>query len=175
MDVMPLKVKASDTDEAIFLMAYGDIYEHSLWVAEGALAARKANNLDTVGGLHSAMAAVVASANEAKQMKLICAHPDLAGKLAISDTLTEASKSEQIGAGLNACSAEEFAEFQHLNTAYKEKFGFPFIIAVKGHDRHSILAAFRARLNNDRETEFRTALTEINKIGLFRLAELAAP
>ena len=167
-----LNIKASEASKATFVKAYGGIYEHSPWVAEGAWAARKGESLDTLNGLHAAMASALASASETKQMKLICAHPDLAGKLAVAGELTAASKSEQAGAGLDRCTQEEFEEFQRLNAAYKEKFGFPFIIAVKSHDRHSILAAFRARLNNDRETEFRTALEEINRIAFFRLAEL---
>jgi len=167
-----LRLKASDTDKGPFMEAYGDIYEHSPWVAEDAWAARNGKNLDTASGLHSAMAAAMTATNEASQMSLICAHPDLAGKLAVAGKLTEASKSEQAGAGLDHCTEDEFREFQSLNNAYKEKFGFPFIIAVKGHDRHSILAAFRARINNDPETEFHTALEQINHIAFFRLMAL---
>lgn len=167
-----LKIRASIVDEATFLDVYGSIYEHSPWVAEGAYAARHGNPVDTAESLARAMAAVVAAAPEGDQLRLICAHPDLAGKLGIAETLTEASKSEQAGAGLDRCTAEEFEEFQSLNSAYKEKFGFPFIIAVKGHDRLSILAAFRARIHNDRPKEFKTALAEIDRIGLFRLMDL---
>lgn len=172
MDLTPLKVKASEVDQETFLETYRGIYEHSAWIALGAWAARSGGDLDTVGGLHREMVNVIGTASEAGKMTLICAHPDLAGKLAVSDELTRESKAEQAGAGLDSCSAEEFTEFQSLNKAYKEKFGFPFIIAVKVHDRHSILANFRARINNDREKEFNTALEEINKIALFRLQAL---
>jgi len=167
-----LAVKASDVDKETFLEAYRGVYEHSAWIAETAWAARNAKNLNTTDGLHSEMMKAVGTSSEARKMALVCAHPDLAGKLAVSDELTRESKSEQVGAGLDKCTLEEFTEFQSLNKSYKEKFSFPFIIAVKGHDRHSILANFRARINNDRETEFKTALKEINKIALFRLQNL---
>ena len=172
MDLTPLKIKASHCDEESFLSAYGGIYEHSTWIALGAWANRASGNLDTVGGLHQEMMNTIGAASEAGKMTLICAHPDLAGKLAVSDELTAESKSEQAGAGLDQCTAEEFTEFQSLNQAYKEKFAFPFIIAVKGHDRQSILASFRARINNDRPAEFETALQEIDKIAFFRLTAL---
>lgn len=151
---------------------YQGIYEHSGWIALGAWAAMSGHNLDTVQGLHREMMRTVDRASEAGKMTLICAHPDLAGKLAVGEELTAESKAEQAGAGLDACTEEEFEEFHKLNRAYKEKFGFPFIIAVKEHDRHSILSAFRARVNNDRQQEFETALAEINKIAYYRLKEL---
>jgi 2-oxo-4-hydroxy-4-carboxy-5-ureidoimidazoline decarboxylase len=172
MDQTPLKIKASAADKDTFLNAYGGIYEHSAWIALAAWAMRSGNNLDSVGGLHHKMMQAIRGASEANKMTLICAHPDLAGKLAVGETLTVESTSEQAGAGLDRCSAAEFEEFQSLNTAYKTKFGFPYIIAVKGHDRTSILANFRARLHNDRETEQKTALAQIDKIALFRLQQL---
>lgn len=172
MDLTPLKIKASQVDREAFLDAYRGIYEHSAWIALGAWAKRDANNLDTVGGLHREMMEAIDSASEAGKMTLICAHPDLAGKLAVNEELTTESKSEQAGAGLDKCTPEEFEEFQTLNSGYKEKFGFPFILAVKGHDRQSILANFRARINNDRQKEFNTALEQINNIALFRLQDM---
>lgn len=172
MDLTPLKIKASEVDQDTFLAAYRGVYEHSAWIALGAWAKRDAGNLDTVGGLHREMVKTIGEASEAGQMTLICAHPDLAGKLAVNDELTAESKSEQAGAGLDKCTPEEFGEFQTLNKTYKEKFGFPFILAVKGHDRQSILASFRARVNHDRPTEFKTALEQIDKIALFRLMDM---
>ncbi len=154
--------------------AYGGIYEHSPWIAEAAWLANNGDNLDTADALLNTMQNAVKAADEPAKLRLICAHPDLAGKAAVRGELTDESKSEQKGAGLDACTPEEFEEFQTLNRAYKQKFGFPFIIAVKGHDRHSILAAFRARLNHDRALEFKTALTEIHKIASFRLADLCS-
>ena len=94
---------------------------------------------------------MLASADEAAKLALIRAHPDLAGRAAIAGDLTDASKSEQAGAGLDRCTPEEYRRFQELNDAYKAKFGFPFILAVAGKTRHDILAAFEARIGNDRD------------------------
>jgi len=165
--------KPSDMDEADFMATFGGIYEHSPWIAKAAWASRARDSLDTVEGLAAAMQAAVDAASEDAKLKLICAHPDLAGKAAIRGDLTAESRSEQAGAGLDQCTEEEFETFQNLNAAYKDKFGFPFIVAVKGLDRQGILAAFRARLNHDRAQEFETALTQIHRIAGFRLADLA--
>lgn len=168
-----LKIRPSQIEKDVFMATYGGIYEHSPWIADAAWQKKVGSNLDTVAALHGAMRTAVEDAEEGSKLRLICAHPDLAGKAAVRGDLTSESISEQKGAGLDACTPEEFAEFQTLNKAYKQKFGFPFIIAVKGHDRHSILAAFRARLNNDRAREFETALNQIHKIAGFRLAHLS--
>ena len=106
------------------------------------------------------------------QLALINAHPDLAGKAALRGELTAASSAEQAGAGIQACSAEEFARFGELNAAYKARFGFPFIMAVKDSNRQQILDAFAQRLNNTPEQEFARALAEINQIALLRLQAL---
>lgn len=150
-----------------FLKIYGGIYEHSPWIAAAAYDSGQTATLET---LHAAMRKAVENGTYQQQLDLICAHPDLAGKLA----LTKESESEQKGAGLDQCTPEEFEEFQRLNTAYKEKFRFPYIIAVKGHTRQSILGNFRVRINNDKETEFKTALEQIHKIARFRLEALQA-
>jgi len=147
-----------------FMQKYGGVYEHSPWIAEAAFAAC-AQGIDAI---HAAMKAAVDAAPRDKKLALICAHPDLANKA----KMTAESVSEQKGAGLDQCTAEEFAEFQHLNAAYKEKFGFPFIVAVKGMTRHDILNAFRTRLHNDVETEFETAIAQIHRIARFRLEVL---
>ena len=107
-----------------------------------------------------------------QQLALLRAHPDLAGRLAMAGGLTVHSASEQARAGLDQCTPEEFARFTALNDAYKMKFGFPFIMAVKGKSRGEILAAFEARSTNDAVSEFRAALDEVHKIALFRLREL---
>lgn len=167
----PLKIKASQYDRATFVSIYGGVYEHSSWVAETVWDLHTGSEIDTLDGLIAAMRQAVDNAGEARQMALICAHPDLAGKAAIRGELTADSKTEQKGAGLDQCTEEEFEDFHTLNAAYKSKFGFPFIIAVKGHDRHSILATFRARINHDREQEFHTALEQIHRIASFRLAD----
>jgi OHCU decarboxylase len=113
-------------------------------------------------------------ADREKKLALVRAHPDLAGRAAIAGDLTHASRSEQSGAGLDRCTPEEYRRFQELNAAYKEKFGFPFILAVAGRTRQEILAAFEARIGNDPMTEFQTALEQINRIAVIRLERLAA-
>lgn len=154
---------------ASFIDTLGGIFEHSPWVAEGAFEKRP---LPSLAELHEVMVAVVENADEEAQLELILAHPDLAGKAAVAGDLTEHSRQEQAGAGLDTLTAEEYARFHSLNNAYKEKFGFPFILAVKGHDKHSILTAFETRLQHDRVTEMHTALEQIYQIAWFRLAGL---
>nr|WP_298171742.1 2-oxo-4-hydroxy-4-carboxy-5-ureidoimidazoline decarboxylase [uncultured Pseudomonas sp.] len=155
-----------------FVKVFADIYEHSPWVAEKAFELGQDPSVDDIDGLHQRMADILLSATFSAQLALINAHPDLAGKAAIHGELTASSTAEQAGAGISECSAEEFARFTELNDAYKAKFGFPFIKAVKGSNRHEILAAFEQRIHNSAEQEFQTALAEINKIALFRLQAL---
>ncbi|MFC5695736.1 2-oxo-4-hydroxy-4-carboxy-5-ureidoimidazoline decarboxylase [Pseudomonas sp. GCM10022186] len=155
-----------------FVKAFADIYEHSPWVAEKAFDLGQDGSIDEIDGLHQRMADLLLSASHESQLALINAHPDLAGKAAVRGELTEASTSEQAGAGIHECTAEEFARFTELNDAYKAKFGFPFIMAVKGSNRHQILAAFEERIHNSPEAEFNRALAEINKIALFRLQQM---
>lgn len=155
-----------------FVSAFADIYEHSPWVAEKAYDLGQDASLDHIDSLHKRMADILLSASHEAQLALINAHPDLAGKAAIRGELTASSTSEQASAGIHECTAEEFARFTELNDAYKAKFGFPFIKAVKGSNRHQILAAFEERIHNSAEQEFATALAEINKIALFRLQAL---
>jgi len=159
----------NDLPKTEFVAVLADIFEHSPWVAEGAYGA---NPFSSVEALHTAMVNVVETASEEKQLALIRAHPDLAGKAARVGNLTTASTGEQAGAGLDRLSEEEFGRFHELNNAYKEKFAFPFILAVKGHDKNSILAAFETRLTNDRDAERQTALEQIYKIAHFRLNDL---
>ncbi|MEH6473813.1 MAG: 2-oxo-4-hydroxy-4-carboxy-5-ureidoimidazoline decarboxylase [Halopseudomonas sp.] len=152
-----------------FVATFADIYEHSPWVAEQAYDSGLDSGHDQVDGLHQLMASTLIHSDRQAQLELVNAHPDLAGKAAVSGELTEASTSEQSGAGIHQCSAEEFARFTELNEAYKAKFGFPFIKAVKGSNRFQILDAFEERIHNSPDEEFERALTEINKIALFRL------
>ncbi|MGR1216219.1 2-oxo-4-hydroxy-4-carboxy-5-ureidoimidazoline decarboxylase [Metapseudomonas otitidis] len=152
-----------------FVSAFADIYEHSPWVAERAYDLGVDSSLDEIETLHQRMADILLSASHDQQLALINAHPDLAGKAAVRGELTEASTNEQAGAGIHECTPDEFARFTELNDAYKAKFGFPFIMAVKGSNRHQILAAFEERIHNSAEAEFQRALAEINKIALFRL------
>ena len=154
-----------------FTAALGAIYEHSPWVAQRAAARRPFADL---GVLRDTMAGVVRSASEAERLALIQAHPELAGQAAVRGELTEESTREQKGAGLDLCSADEYARLQTLNRQYNEKFGFPFVVAVKGHDRHSILEHFAARLGNERDDEARECIAQIIMIGGFRLAATVA-
>jgi 2-oxo-4-hydroxy-4-carboxy-5-ureidoimidazoline decarboxylase len=153
---------------ADFTARLGAIFEHSPWVAERAAGRRPfASALQ----LHQAMADVVRSASDDERLRLIRAHPELAGKAAVRGELTDESTREQKGAGLDQCSPEEFERMQDLNRRYNEKFGFPFVIAVKGHDRHSILQHFARRLENAREVEAAECIEQIIRIGGFRLAD----
>jgi OHCU decarboxylase len=161
----------SDRTKA-FVARYGGIYERSPWVA--AEAAEVAGGVDDAGRLAEVMADCVDNAPRAKQLELIRAHPDLAGRAQLAGELTGDSTSEQASAGLDHCSAEEYQRFQTLNRAYREKFGFPFVMAVRGSDRRKILDAFEARLGNDAETEFETALAEIHEIARLRLEALGS-
>ncbi|SDH98326.1 2-oxo-4-hydroxy-4-carboxy-5-ureidoimidazoline decarboxylase [Pseudomonas abietaniphila] len=155
-----------------FVKAFADIYEHSPWVAEKAYDLGQGSDLDDIETLHARMSDILLSADHATQLALINAHPDLAGKAAVQGQLTEASTNEQAGAGIHQCTAEEFARFTELNDAYKATFAFPFIMAVKGSNRHQILAAFETRIHNSPDVEFACALAEINKIAMFRLQTL---
>jgi len=155
-----------------FVEHFKDLYEHSPWVAEGVFDLGLSTDLDDVETLLIVFQRMMLGADKSEQLALICAHPDLAGKAAIRGELTAASTSEQSGAGISECTETEFAHFTQLNEAYKTKFGFPFIKAVKGSDRHQILAAFEARIHHGAEAEFAQALTEINKIANFRMADM---
>ncbi|WP_122269766.1 2-oxo-4-hydroxy-4-carboxy-5-ureidoimidazoline decarboxylase [Pseudomonas savastanoi] len=155
-----------------FIAAFADIYEHSPWIAQQAFDKGAGPELDQVETLHARMSKLLLGAPHAQQLALINAHPDLAGKAAIQGELTQASTDEQAGAGIHHCTPEEFQRFTELNEAYKARFGFPFIMAVKGSDRHKILAAFEQRIHHSPEAEFACALAEINKIALFRLQAL---
>ena len=155
---------------ADFVARYGGIYEHSPWVAEAA--ARVVDAEASRDTIRDVMADCVDNASRERQLELMRAHPDLAGKAAIAGALTAASTGEQASAGLDQCTAAEFERFQSLNTAYRRKFGFPFIMAVRGASRSDILTAFAERVNNPVEVEFETALAEIHRIAELRFAAL---
>ena len=156
-------------DREHFITHFGGVYEHSQWVAEQAYD-HSEHELSDIDSTRKALRAEVDASGHEKQLALLRAHPDLAGKAALQGELTHASTSEQAGAGLDQCSAEEFSRFQRFNEAYVSRFQFPFIMAVKGANRHLILDAFEKRLTNSREVEFKTALEEVHKIAGFRLA-----
>jgi OHCU decarboxylase len=158
-------------DRAQFCSALGEIYEHSPWVAERAWDAMPFGNLDD---LAAAMERAMRAASHDEQVALIRAHPDLAGRLALAGGLTVDSTTEQAAAGLDQCTPEELTEFQALNDRYKERFAFPFIMAVRNSTRVEILDAFRRRVENDPAAEFAEALDQIANIARLRLSALFA-
>ncbi|MCK0715115.1 2-oxo-4-hydroxy-4-carboxy-5-ureidoimidazoline decarboxylase [Chromohalobacter sarecensis] len=164
-----LSPRPTTLDRAAFVEAYGGIYEHSPWIAEAVWNSGLAAHHDTPEGLAEAMAAVLDAAAPEDQLEVIRAHPDLAGKVALDGGLTDASTNEQAGAGLDQCSPEELARFERLNAAYKARFGFPFVMAVKGYHRREILDAFEARLAHTPDEERRTAIVQIHRIARLRL------
>jgi 2-oxo-4-hydroxy-4-carboxy-5-ureidoimidazoline decarboxylase len=159
----------NNMDHESFILHFGSIYEHSPWVAQGAWSCRPFGSVDA---LHAAMDSVMFAAPSATQMKLIRAHPELAGRLARLDQLTEASRSEQSQAGLDRLDQDQIAKMNQLNAEYLNKFRFPFIICARLNDADSIESAMRTRLRNDPTEEFQTALREISKIARLRLADL---
>lgn len=147
-----------------FIAVLGTIFEDSPWVAEQAGLKRPFTDIPS---LYQTMVDIVKNSNSDQQLALICAHPDLGSKA----KMAEASVKEQAGVGLNCLTSSEYEQFHQFNESYKNKFGFPFIIAVKNHTKASILAAFEQRLNHSIEEEKITALAEIYKIAQFRLYE----
>ena len=159
-------------DRHDFIARYAGIYEHSPWVAEQVAAF--AADIDDSGRLADLMADCVDNADTEQQLTLIRAHPDLAGTAQIAGELTEDSEAEQTSAGLHKCTKVQYERFQALNDAYQKKFGFPFVMAVRGSNCTEILEAFSARLKNDYDSEFETALAEIHKIARLRLDALGS-
>jgi 2-oxo-4-hydroxy-4-carboxy-5-ureidoimidazoline decarboxylase len=149
-----------------FVTALADIFEHSPWVAEAAFPVRP---FATVTALHDAMMQAVRRAPRRRQQEFVGGHPELGSKLGRVTDLTDASKDEQGGLGLDRLSDHEFDRFTHLNTEYRARFGFPFVICVRRHTRDSILKNFERRTANDPEPEFQTALDEIGLITRLRL------
>ncbi|GGH49973.1 allantoinase PuuE [Frigidibacter albus] len=164
--------RPSKMSHADFTARFGGIFEHSPWIAERAWNLELGPAHDRAAGVHSALARVFRSAARADRLAVLQAHPDLAGKLAAARRLTEHSAAEQAGAGLDALTDAERSEFERLNTAYVARHGFPFIIAVRDHDKAGILAAFQRRLESDTDTEFATACAQVERIAELRLQAL---
>jgi len=159
------EVNALDT--AAFVARYGSLFEHSPWVVE------RAATLRPFDDVQAGLMAAVYGATADEQLALIRAHPELAGKAAIDRTLTEASTAEQTSAGLDRLTPREYDRFHALNAAYRDRFGFPFIICVRLTDKAGILAAMVDRLDKDRDQEIATALAQIGEIVRLRLEDLA--
>ena len=157
------------SDEAAFVALLGSVYEHSPWVAELVYPNRPFADIDH---LHREMVAAMRRAPRLQRMALLCAHPELAGREAERGSLTDESKREQAGAGLDHCSPRELQKIKTMNQAYRDRFEFPFVIAVTGLDRRQIIAAMERRLGNDSDTEFDAALGEVEKIARIRLHAL---
>ncbi len=153
-----------------YLRRFGGVYEHSEWVAEQAFGMGPPAPED----LPTVMRQIVEDAGHEAQLVLLRAHPDLAGKLAKTGALTSESTSEQASAGLDQCTEAEFAEFTALNARYKERFGFPYILAVRGRHRTEILDNFRERVENTPDVEFREALDQVHQIAALRFEALFA-
>ncbi len=164
----------STMGRSAFMETYGGIFEHSPpWVAEGgAYGAELGPAHDSAGGLHNAMCRAFRRASDDARLGVLRAHPDLAGKLAQAGRLTAESTSEQASAGLDLLTDAERAAFTDMNAAYVKKHGFPFIIAVRDHDKASIHKAMERRLGNDTATEFAEACTQVERIAWYRLKDL---
>ncbi|MEO0654388.1 MAG: allantoinase PuuE [Pseudomonadota bacterium] len=166
------QTKPSELDAEAFVAAYGGIFEHSPWIAERAHALELGPAHDSAIGLWHALARAFRSASDDARLGVLRAHPDLAGKLAAAKRLTAESTAEQASAGLDALTDTEREAFTRLNAAYTEKFGFPFIIAVRDQDKPGILAAFQRRVENDTATELEEACRQVERIAQLRLMDL---
>ena len=168
----PIADRPTTLAKDAFVARFGSIYEHSPWIAERAYALELGPAHDTAIGLANALARAFRSSSEDERLGVLTAHPDLAGKLAAAKRLTAESTAEQAGAGLDALTDAEKARFTELNDAYLAKFGFPFIIAVRGLDKARILQAFETRIAHDRDTEFAAACAQVERIALLRLKDM---
>jgi 2-oxo-4-hydroxy-4-carboxy-5-ureidoimidazoline decarboxylase len=152
-------------DRTAFIDVLGGVYEHSPWVAERTWSERPFWSIDD---LHDSMAGTVRSASQEEKLELLGAHPDLGERT----EMTDASEVEQAAAGLDELSPEQYETFQRLNESYRERFGFPFIIAVSGESPDAIQEAMETRIDHSKSEEFRTALKQVDEIARFRLEEL---
>ena len=163
---MPTVADLNTLDRASFTAALGHLFEHSPWVAEETWPQRPFRD---AAHLHAELCASMRAAPRERQLALIRAHPDLAGRLAQQRKLTAESTREQASAGLNELSAAELADFQKLNDAYRARFGFPFIICARLNAKDTIVRAMQVRSHHTPEEEFQAALAEIEKIARLRL------
>lgn len=164
--------RPSEMDQIDFVESFGGIFEHSSWVAERAFTYELGPAHDSAAGVHSVLARAFRSATAAERLEVLDAHPDLAGKLAQAKRLTADSTSEQASAGLDALTDAERDTFTKLNEEFTTKHGFPFIIAVRDHDKSSIIEAFYRRIKNDSEAEFDEACRQVERIAYLRLKDM---
>jgi OHCU decarboxylase len=161
--------EVGELDRDAFVERFGGVFEGSPWVARAAYASGPFADVDA---LYRAMAAVVAAASRERQIALIRAHPDLAGRAAVAGDLTPASTAEQASAGLDRLTPEQLARIESLNAAYRERFGFPFVICAREHDVAGIIGAMERRIAHSPDSEVPIALEEIGRIARLRLEDL---
>ena len=169
---MPTLTQINQFSPAEFSAVFGAVYEHSPWIAERAFALKPAAGFASRVALHAALVATVQSASEDEKLKLLNAHPELAGKEAAAGTLTGESTREQAGVGLSAMTPALVTQLREHNAAYREKFGFPFIIAVRNNTQDAIFAAVTSRLSNTRAMEFNNNLMQVGEIARLRLLDI---
>lgn len=157
---------------ADFSAAFGAVYEHSPWIAERAFALKPAAGFASRAAVHAALVATVQSAAADEKLGLLNAHPELAGKEAAAGTLTTESTREQAAAGLSAMTAGDVAQLRELNARYREKFGFPFIIAARNNTQGAIFGAIKSRLLNTRDMEFNNNLMQVGEIARLRVLDI---
>ena len=158
----------NELDQAAFVERFGSLFEHSPWVAEAAYRDRPFAGREE---LYEALVAAMYAAPMERKLALIRAHPDLAGKAAIEGTLTDSSTREQASAGLDRLTPDEYEAFTSTNSAYRDRFGFPFVVCAREHTKESILRVASERLANTEDEEIRVALEEIAKIARLRLED----
>ena len=168
----PAPVRAASPDE--FIGNFGEIFEHSPWVAEQAFHYEIGKAHDCMDGVHNLLCRAFRDAGEDRRLEVLAAHPELAVKPASGERLTESSEAEQAGAGLDSLTVGEAEQFRELNRDYRRKFGFPFIMAVAGFGKREILLKFAERMNNDRQSEFDEACRQVERIARIRLTKLFA-
>ncbi|SNB51150.1 OHCU decarboxylase [Arboricoccus pini] len=164
--------QASQLTKEEFLAKVGHVFEHSPWVAEAAWDRGLVTDAHTALGVHRALCGAFRSVSPERRMQVLRSHPDLAGRLALLGGLTAHSAAEQADAGLDACTPKELTRFAQLNDYYTRRFGFPFIIAVRGKTRNQILSIFEDRAANTPEDEFEIACDEVERIALLRLKDI---
>jgi len=160
--------KIDKLTETEFTEVFGNIFENASWIAERLYGQKSFENFDD---LSKKMLSIFENSDNQSKLKIIKSHPDLANKIKIG-SLTEDSNEEQSSAGLDKCTEEEFSEFKNLNLKYKNKFGFPFILAVKGKKKSEILINFKKRILSDKKIEFNEAIKQVHQIASLRLKEL---
>ena len=169
MTALPVSIdEVNAMSAAEFVATFGDVAEHAPWVAERAEEDRPFRSRQA---MCDAFGKAIVRADRTRQIDLLLAHPDLAGKAAMAGEVTPDSRTEQASAGLGNLTPDEYDAFIALNQAYRDRHGFPFILAVRGATKHDVLAAFEKRLDSPHDVEFRMALTQVARIMRFRLED----